>query len=560
MVSKRIVVLVIASTNQPVYIHYINTYWTELIKYTNTNCPNLDVFLLFQKGEDVSPFGIIQGNIIIDNNTDFNGFFKPEEGCQIIPGVLSKLIYAYELLQHDYDIFFKTNLNCIMHISRFENFILTKNDIIYSGSSVWRDTLRQELFLMDSIGPDKSIKNLEELDTYEGNSFVAGPAIFLNKKEVQRLVSNKEKLRYDLIEDVSLGLMMTDYEYLPDFTLDFPASANVIDVIDQIVQNQYCHIRLEHFSFLKASELWAGLKHLGIELLTNLDSVRQKIENHITESSEKCFQVNEKIAYSGVNIYSRVKNLNNIFSNYKSIEKNIHIAWKNKNILNKDYNIIKYGILQLKELNPEYKFEISNDEEIDSYIREHVGSEDYKLIKEKHIVEKTDLWRLLKIYNEGGVYMDLDRFCNIPLKNIINKDVKCILPMHHDIDFSQDVMISCSKNLIHKRAIELNLKRRRDGCTEVLSLGPITYFNTVTEVLLDYQIKRYPDEIHLNYLRSIIKECKFLDTFREEPMLNTIFYQGPEIKNDKDEFYRSEEVEHWATICGNDEKNKPFGE
>ena len=46
--------------------------------------------------------------------------------------------------------------------------------------------------------------------------------------------------------------------------------------------------------------------------------------------------------------------------------------------------------------------------------------------------------------------MDIDRLCNIPFKDIINSEHKCILPMHYDMDFSQDIMISSSKNIILK--------------------------------------------------------------------------------------------------------------
>jgi hypothetical protein len=250
---------------------------------------------------------------------------------------------------------------------------------------------------------------------------------------------------------------------------------------------------------------------------------------------------------------------NKLISSYGSIEKKIHVTWKNKDILDLSYNIIKHGILKLKELNPEYSFEISDNDNVEEYIMKHISEDDYKLIKSRHIVEKTDLWRLLKIYNEGGIYMDIDRFCNIPLSNIIKDDVKCILPMHYDIDFSQDIMISCSGNIIHKRAIDLNLQRRRAGCTDVLSHGPITYFHAVTEVLIGRQLPRYPCDSDLQLIRGIINNSIYLDTYREMPPFNTIVYKGPSLNNDKDVFYKSQDIKHWVEVCGNSENNKPYG-
>ena len=50
--------------------------------------------------------------------------------------------------------------------------------------------------------------------------------------------------------------------------------------------------------------------------------------------------------------------------------------------------------------------------------------------------------------------------------------------------------MSSSKNIIFKEVIDLNLKRRREGCTDILTLGPITYFHAITKILLGNQISR----------------------------------------------------------------------
>ena len=155
--------------------------------------------------------------------------------------------------------------------------------------------------------------------------------------------------------------------------------------------------------------------------------------------------------------------------------------------------------------------------------------------------------------------MDIDRFYNIPLSNIIKDDIKCILPMHYDIDFSQDIMISCSGNSIHKRAIELNLERRRNRCTDVLTLGPITYYHAITEVLLGKQLQRYPDHNDLKLLREVINSSRYMYTYREDPPFNTIVYNGNNLNNDKYSFYNSQDVTHWVSVCGNSDDNKPYG-
>lgn len=239
-------------------------------------------------------------------------------------------------------------------------------------------------------------------------------------------------------------------------------------------------------------------------------------------------------------------NKDKLFNNLPEIPKKIHITWRNKNILDLNFSIIKYGIRNLRDLNPDYNLEISDNTDVDNYIKQNISAKDFELIKYKKMVEKSDLWRLLKIYNEGGMYTDVDRFYNKPLSAIIKAGVKCVLPMYKNIDFAQDIMISSPGNPIHKRAIELNLERRRGGCLDILSLAPITYFHAATEVLLGEQLARWPSQENINRLNSIIDNSKYLQSFVENPPFDTLVYEGPAIFNDKMLFYHSQEVNHWT--------------
>ena len=156
--------------------------------------------------------------------------------------------------------------------------------------------------------------------------------------------------------------------------------------------------------------------------------------------------------------------------------------------------------------------------------------------------------------------MDFDRLYNIPLSKIIKPNVKCILPFYYETDFSQDIMVSCCNNIIHKKAIELNLERRRAGWNDVLSLGPITYFHAVTEVLLGEQINRYPSSENLKKIKNIINDCIYLDTYREDPPYDTLVYKGENIGFNRGEAYDYCNVIHWVSICGNETSNKPGGQ
>ena len=253
--------------------------------------------------------------------------------------------------------------------------------------------------------------------------------------------------------------------------------------------------------------------------------------------------------------------IDRLMSSYGPIPKIIHVSWKNKAFVNKtQFSMIRNGIHNMKQLNPEYKFVISDDNDVEQYLIDHLDKSDYDLIKDRHIVEKVDLWRLLKMYHEGGVYIDIDRLCNIPLRDVIHKNTKCIIPIYTSgisknpnkyHDFAQDIMISCPRNIFHEKTIELNLKRRREGERRIIHLGPETYLHAITYTLLGYECN-YSDKLDAcidqdwDKLIAIIQKSPFLETYVEAPPFNTLLYRGPSINFDKMDFYKSENIKHWT--------------
>ena len=239
------------------------------------------------------------------------------------------------------------------------------------------------------------------------------------------------------------------------------------------------------------------------------------------------------------------------------IPKIIHISWVDKDILFKSKNPLAInGVQNMKKINPNYVIQVSNDLEVDDYIQSCISIDDWLLIKDRHIVEKVDLWRLLKMYNEGGIYCDIDRLCNVSFNDIIKEDDICILPTHFEIDFSQDIMISCPKQEIHKKAIELNLGRRRDGCKDVMSLGPITYFHAITLCLYGRQLERFLHPALWKKLLKCVDAHQGYRTFVEKPVNNiqehrTLIYKYNGIYEEgngkgKNELYEESKIKHWT--------------
>lgn len=241
-------------------------------------------------------------------------------------------------------------------------------------------------------------------------------------------------------------------------------------------------------------------------------------------------------------------------SNLGGIPKIIHLSWKQKDILKNQSPIVLNGLANLKRINPDYKLEISDDQDIEDYLKNKLHKWDYFKIKNKKIVEKVDLWRLLKIYDEGGIYVDIDRYCNVGFGKIIKDSTKCILPTCGDIDFSQDIMISCKNNPIFQKAIEYNLNRRYlFNPRGVFHLGPPLYMEAITKVVFGKGKKRKPGiEVREKY-RRLLEGSKYFQTYKENlPNDSLIFKFDSETFQKgngmtKEQFYESQNVKAWSS-------------
>jgi hypothetical protein len=261
---KRIAVLVIAATHHPLYRHYIYTHWTRLIEFVRSEKPHIDVFLLFEHDMNICGLEHLADNIIVDPNMDLGLLCNPKFHEAGIPGILSKTVHALQLLQSDYEVFFRTNLSSVIRASAFDRYVQDKDPVIYSGAIVWVDTLTDNLLQYHRIGPDGSVGSLSELDEYRGKTFVSGSAFFLNAREVKSLLEEKSRLRYDLPDDVAVGLMLPEHEVLTDFSVTITADKLVADSMEIIKDSRACHIRLENFPLHIALALWEEFRKLEI--------------------------------------------------------------------------------------------------------------------------------------------------------------------------------------------------------------------------------------------------------------------------------------------------------
>jgi mannosyltransferase OCH1-like enzyme len=232
------------------------------------------------------------------------------------------------------------------------------------------------------------------------------------------------------------------------------------------------------------------------------------------------------------------------------IPKQIFLCWPNHNIWNLDHKLVRMGLFNLRDLNPEYDIQIFNDEQVRHDLKQSLEKTDYNLIENSPIIQQIDLWRLVKLYLNGGIYCDMDRIHDMPLN--ISDTIKCVLPICGESGFSHDFMATDAGNPIFFKAIELYVSRRHQGITHTYLLGPQTYMHAVSACMVGQQIDVNPDKQDLEYLKRLIEHSSFLETVQENPPLHTITHRnswGLTVEAHeylKRELYKLSNLHHWT--------------
>lgn len=231
------------------------------------------------------------------------------------------------------------------------------------------------------------------------------------------------------------------------------------------------------------------------------------------------------------------------------IPKIIHIAWNDKHVLKNRSPLIVEGVARLAAMNPEWDMQISDDADIDAYLQAHMG-EHYPLVAEASIVAKTDIWRLYKMHHEGGLYVDIDRYCNVKLDEVIPEGAKQVLPTCREYDFSHDIMLSEPENPIYKTAIQAYISRRKDGHNNIYFLGAQTYMHAITFALFRKVVDTNPGEQEFAFMRDAIDSSGVIRTYREDPPHQTFLYREGNAPQDweglKRTFYAENGLRHWT--------------
>lgn len=243
----------------------------------------------------------------------------------------------------------------------------------------------------------------------------------------------------------------------------------------------------------------------------------------------------------------------------------LHLACPNKTIAWHSTNeMLENGFRMFARMNPSWQVRVYDDEDINNFVTSSslIDARDKALLNDRKkvpYIEVVDLWRLMVMYEQGGLYMDMDRLYNIPIERILTPATRMILPICLGRDFCQDLMAGSPGNPVFLRAIQLNVERRRTLTgsrrhrnEDILWLGPATYLHA-TEVI--FGERPMPDLRGPSYYASAATAKPFFDqamqlrplvaTFYEKSCSNTLIYKGQQcFTKGKATYYRHLGIPH----------------
>jgi len=168
------------------------------------------------------------------------------------------------------------------------------------------------------------------------------------------------------------------------------------------------------------------------------------------------------------------------------IEKNIFQSWYTKDL----HPLVQRKIDFYKKNNPEYSYNLYDDNDMDIFVNEHFKGEIAECYNKLNIiVAKVDFWRYLVLYKYGGVYLDMDSSIEKPLDELIKCNDQAIITAEGYLDFYvQWALIFSKGHPILKKTIDLvvtNIKNNSHPNDIHKMTGPSVYTKAINEVHME---------------------------------------------------------------------------
>ncbi len=137
-----------------------------------------------------------------------------------LPGILDKTIKAFLYIDshYQYDYIVRSNISTIINFNLLIN-KLNKINIEYGGGII------NKLKKLDKFN---GINNT----TYFGTKYISGTTIIFSNKMIKKILLNKDKINYNIIDDASIGIFIK--EEFPDIV---PIEINDFLFIEEDIQD-----------------------------------------------------------------------------------------------------------------------------------------------------------------------------------------------------------------------------------------------------------------------------------------------------------------------------------
>ena len=195
------------------------------------------------------------------------------------------------------------------------------------------------------------------------------------------------------------------------------------------------------------------------------------------------------------------------------IEKNIFQSWHTTNL----HPIVKKNINKFKNINPEYKYFLFTDKDMDNFVYKYFPGEFadcyYKL---NIIVAKVDFCRYLVLYNFGGVYLDMDSNIKRSLRELIKNDDNAIISSEGNfLYYVQWALIFSKNHPILKKTIDLIIQNIKNN----------TYPNNIHKMTGPTVFTQAVNNIHFSLFNNNINQKEINKNTNITHLQNNIKYR-----------------------------------
>jgi hypothetical protein len=172
----------------------------------------------------------------------------------IVPGILEKTIFAIEHFKSiPFDYLIRSNMSTIIDFNHIPYDELKQEAIVYASSLVYRLTW---------LDPGSGIHTRE----FFGTLFASGTNIIFNKKGLDYLLEHKDLLRRDIVDDVSIAILMN--RVIKPIQLSTPLIMNDSKSLGVMYRNRLFNTIDRKIDIERMKEIVAMLLNLSIDSST----------------------------------------------------------------------------------------------------------------------------------------------------------------------------------------------------------------------------------------------------------------------------------------------------